>query len=204
MLYYYPNRPILVPPDPDTPMSPKPDYLNGLEVTGKYIAEQKWNGDNTLIYTDDMSFWNRHKERLHYKPSPEVLKELQIFPKGSIINAETVHTKTKTVKDTLIVHCVMAWDGELLLGKTWGDARKILESLNLPLTVWNQTNYSARVLLSRTWTEGFWDLYQKADGAIIEGIILKDPKGKLVHSATPIKDGPWMLKIRKPCKKYNF
>lgn len=205
MLYYYPNRPILVPPDPVTPMDPKPDYLNSLEAQGKYVAEQKWNGDNTQIYTDDWSFWNRRHERLHYRPSEEVLKELKkTFPKGCIINVETVNSKTKTVKDLLLVHCVMAWEGSLLAGKSWGDSRNILESLGLPLTVFGQTSYANHVVLSRTTPTGFWNLYQMADGPIIEGIILKDPRGKLVFSTTPPKEVSWMLKVRVPSKKYNF
>ena len=46
LLYWYPNRPLLIPPDPLDPLNPKPDYLNSLEASGKYVAEQKWNGDN--------------------------------------------------------------------------------------------------------------------------------------------------------------
>ena len=205
MLFYYPNRPILIAADPDNPMEPKPDNLNRLESQGKYVAEQKWNGDNTLIFTDDWSFWNRRKERLHYRPSEEVLKELKaVFPKGCIINCETVDTKTKTVKDLLVVHCLMAWEGSYLIGKTWGASRAILEGLGLPLTVFGQSAYTNHVLLSRTTSEGFWNLYQMADGPIIEGIILKDAKGKLVFSTTPPPEVSYMLKVRVPSKKYNF
>ena len=50
-LYYYPNRPTLIPPDPLNPMNPASDYLNSLELSGKYVSEVKANGDNTLIYT---------------------------------------------------------------------------------------------------------------------------------------------------------
>jgi hypothetical protein len=60
------------------------------------------------------------------------------------------------------------------------------------------------LLLSRTWKTGFWNLFKRADGKIIEGIVLKNPAGKLVHSTTPIDDVPWMKKIRVPSKKYSF
>lgn len=194
MLYYYPNRPILIPPDPENPLNPKPDYINSLEVSGKYIAELKWNGDNVLIYTDTMEFWNRHKEHHNYKLPAEVLKELKKFPKGCIINAELIHNRTKDIKNKLIVHCLMAWKGKILAGKTWKDSREILE---------DQT-YGDHVILSQVWEKGFWKLWQETDGTTIEGIILKKPKGLLQFSTTPIKDVPWMLKIRKPCKKYLF
>jgi hypothetical protein len=92
----------------------------------------------------------------------------------------------------------MAWDGKYLIGKSWGDSRAILEKCV------EDGLSGPHVKISPVWRSGFWNLFQDADGAIIEGIILKDPTGKLVFSATPPRDVPWMLKIRKPCKKYNF
>jgi len=199
--YFFPNRPVLVPPDPENPLNPAPDYLNSLEAEGRWVAEQKWNGDNTLIYLEDGKdpvLWNRHKDSLKWTPPPEVLEELARWPKGSILNVETVDRRTKDVKKTLIVHCVMAWKGELLLGKTWGDSRNLLEQAI------SEGLSGEYIQVSKVWTSGFWDLFQAADGTVIEGIILKDPKGRLQFSTTPLKDVPWMRKIRKPCKKYAF
>jgi len=196
-MYYYPNRPRLIPPDPENPMNPKPFYIQSLEATGRWIAEQKWNGDNCLIYTGSKpEFWNRHGTRLKYKPIPKVLEEVAAFPPDCVINAEMLHNKTKTIKDRLICHCIYVWEGKPLFGKTWGDARAILEAHD-----WKN---NSQVTLSPIWTKGFWELFQQADGVNIEGIILKDPKGKLVISTREVPDVSWMLKIRKPCKKYNF
>ena len=194
-LYYYPNRPTLIPPDPDNPLNPKPDLLNSLEKSGKYLAELKENGDNLLIYTEGMKFWNRHKELHRYTPTPEVTEELNRLPAKSIINAELVHFKTKTIKHRILVHCIMAYKGNLLTGKTWNDSRHILEDLDC---------YGSHLVLSPVWTSGFWDLFQTADVSTVEGLVLKDPSGKLQFSTTPLKDVNWMLKVRKPCKKYQF
>jgi ATP-dependent DNA ligase len=194
-LYLYPNRPTLVPADTVNPMNPSPDYLNELERSGRWVAEQKWNGDNSLLYTDEMALWNRHHARLAYRPSEELLEELSRFPKGSIVNGEMVNSKTKTVKNFFLAHCVMAWEGKLLTGNTWGDSRKILEDYK---------GWGEHCVLSPVWRTGFWELFQKADGAVIEGIILKDPNGKLQFSTTPLKDVNYMWKFRKACKKYQF
>ena len=152
MLYYYPNRPSLIPPDPDNPMDPEPDYINGLDRSGKYVAEQKWNGDNTLIHLDTMTFWNRRHEKLHYSPLPEVMEELARWKEvagDAIINCETVHSKTTTIKHTLIVHCVMAWQGEYLIGKTWGESRDILDDcIDKGLS-------GEHVQVSKIWRSGF-------------------------------------------------
>jgi hypothetical protein len=88
----------------------------------------------------------------------------------------------------------MAWKGLPMIGKTWGDSRKILETLT----------YGKHIVLSEIFRTGFWTQWQKTDGELIEGIILKDPSGKLKFSTTPIENVPWMMKIRKPCKKYQF
>lgn len=193
MLYYYPNRPILIPPDPENPLKPRPSYLRGLESSGKYIAELKWNGDNASIYTDDLPhIWNRSKKRLSYKPPQTMMDELKQFPKGSLINAELMHNKTVTIKNTLIIHCVMMWKGRMI--KTWEDSRKIVDKIK-------EGNHIRK---SEVYTKKFWELYQKADGKIIEGLVLKNPKGKFKFSTTPLSDVPWMKKVRKPCKKYQF
>ena len=202
MIYYYPNRPILIPPDPENPLNPTPFYIKKLEATAKFVAEQKWNGDNTEIYTEDLSFWNRRGEKHRYVPTQEILKSLNLFPKGSIINLELMHYRTKTIKHTMIVHSLLGWEGKSLIGKSWGDARLILEEFFRSKT-WRKGGCD-QVRLSPVWKSGFWDLFQQADGEIIEGIILKDPKGKLKISATKIPDVPWMMKIRKPSKKYQF
>jgi len=199
MLFYYPNRPILVPPDPISPMTPAPDYINSLEATGKYVAEQKWNGDNVTIDTDDLSFWNRRKERHRYQPPAETKKALKRFPKGALVNLELVHYKTKLIKDFLLIHTLLAWRGSALAGKTWGDARLILEDFFRSFDA-----EGTGLHLSPVWKTGFWKLFEEADGETIEGIILKQPAGKLVISASKIPDVSYMLKIRKPSKKYKF
>ena len=102
--------------------------------------------------------------------------------------------RTIGIKDILIVHCIMAWKGKLLLGKTWGDSRKILD---------DQPS-GAHVQVSPTYKTGFWNLFEEADGQTIEGIIIKRLAGKLIFSCTPIDDVSWMFKFRKPCKKYLY
>jgi len=207
-MFYYPNRPTLVPPDPKNPLDPKPDYLTSLEAEGRYSAlEFKWNGDNTTIKTHDYSFWNRQGQRLAYTPHPDMLRELKQFPRGCTLNGELMHRHTKKVKDLLILHCVMEWKNELLLGKTWGDSRVLLEAQSwLPRTAGTQLSYGCHVLLAQLHHSHYWERFQEAKACddSIEGIIVKNPKGKLVFSATPIPDVSWMLKIRKPSKKYSF
>ena len=84
-IFFYPNRPTLIPPDPSNPMDPKPDYINGLEANGIYIAEKKYNGDNCYYYPNTKQFWNRHKAVHRYKPTPEVQVELDKLPRMLII-----------------------------------------------------------------------------------------------------------------------
>jgi hypothetical protein len=177
----------LIPPDKA--------YIDNLQSSGQYVGELKWNGDNTLLDTNKPTeFWNRHKERHRFVPSPAMMEELSKWPKNMVINAELMNYRTKDIKNTLIVHCVMIWDGKPLIGKTWGDSRKILDDCPS----------QSSVQVSQLYQSGFWELFQKADGVTIEGIILKNPTGKLVFSTTPIPDVSWMLKIRKPSKKYPF
>lgn len=198
MIYYFPNRPLLDVADPDSPADPSSDYLDSLEEEGRWLAEQKWNGDNCLVHINpdgSTEFWNRQKARLKYVPTPEVKDELSRWPKDSVINCELVHSKTKGVKNLLMVHTIMRWEGAWLRGHTWGQSRDILDGC----IDWGLDQYHIRI--SRVWKRNFFQLFMDADGSIIEGIILKDPDGKLVFSATASGKGievPWMRKFRKP------
>lgn len=198
MIYYYPNRPTLVPPDPENPMDPSSDYLDSLEESGRYLAEQKWNGDNCLVYIHKdgtFRFWNRHKKILKYTASDEVIEELKLWPKDSVLNAELVHSKTTDFKNLFIVHTIMRWEGTWLRGQSWGYSRSILEDcINHGLS-------GVHIQVSKVWTHGFFQLFQQADGKVIEGLVLKDPEGLIKFSATLIPDVPWMLKVRKPSRR---
>lgn len=186
MVFYFPNRPTLIPPDRA--------FIERLEASGNYIAEKKFNGDNVLIDTNSLEFWNRHKAKHRFQPSPEMRAELEQLPKNAVINAELMNYRTKEIKDIIIVHCIMVHKGKPLLGKTWGDSRNILEGLQ----------YGTHVTLSGIQKTGFWELFQAADGTTIEGAIYKQPAGKLIFSTLPLRDVYWMYKVRKPCKKYSF
>ena len=200
MIFYYPNRPTLRPVDPRDILNPTSWYLDELEATGKYVAELKYNGDNIYIDTDNPTqFWNRHKQPHRYVPPAGMLEEISKFPGGSLLNAELLNFKIKEsdgadVKNVIVVHCVMKWEGKLLIGKTWGHSRALLE------------NFSSgkHLHISEIYKKDFWKLYQSADGKKIEGIILKEPSGKLVFSTSQIDDVPWMIKFRHPCAKYPF
>lgn len=207
MRFYYPNRPTLVPPDPNNPLNPSSDYIDSLEASGKYIAEFKWNGDNTTVDTTDMKFYNRQGQILSYKPHPDLLKELSVFPKGCLLNGELMHRHTVNTKDLLILHCIMAWEGKPLFGKTWDDSRELLVNMDLPQTDWFQLDcYKEHLLTATDYEQGFWYMFEAAQecGTEIEGIVLKNPKGKLIFSVNPIDDVSWMVKIRKPSNKYSF
>ena len=185
---------MLIPPDPLNPLNPKPDYINNLEHSGKYIAEKKYNGDNVLYYTNTKQFWNRHKNLLHYIPCLTMKEELCKLPENCILNGELLHNKTKETKHTLIIHCIMVWNNKPLIDKTWKYSRNLLEKLT----------FGNHIQLSPLWTSNFFNLWSQTDGYTIEGIILKNPKGILKISTSYIPDVSWMLKIRKPNKKYSF
>lgn len=186
MIYYYPNRPLLY--------TPKKDTVDNLENNG-YIAELKWNGDNLILDTSTGTIWNRFKKKYNrYRPSPQVLKEAKIFPKDSLINFELMHFHTPDIKDRWIVHCVMAWKGEYLIGESWAKSRQLLaEILPEPSDL---QNIKEHVVLSPIYHEGFWDILTQADGKVIEGIVCKDPAGKLVFNTTKSINVPWMIKFR--------
>lgn len=81
-----------------------------------------------------------------------------------------------------------------------------MEDMDLIQTKGTSLVYDSHLVTAANYGSGYWGMFLEARACdkAIEGIVLKNPKGKLVFSVNPITDVPWMIKIRKPSNKYSF
>jgi len=97
-----------------------------------YIAEKKYNGSRLELHINGgkFEFWDRHKNRLSYKPSPEVMDALtKIKFKGyCILDGELRHNKVRGIYHKIIFYDFIVRNGNILTIE-FSDRRKILNDM---------------------------------------------------------------------------
>lgn len=201
MLYYYPNKPILVPPGSDIirEKSEDPDWWSEIKKNGTRLGLKKDQGTTKLNF-GDFVFWNRHKEVLKYYPCPELLEELHSFriPNGTHIDAELLHHKTKLIKNFIYVYDIYLYKGEEVL-ETLEVRRKMIEDIF--------GGQYKHFQLSEIYPDKFEELFNSdliQKNPENEGLVMKSKHGKIQWSLKTCLDVGWQIKVRKPSGSYHF
>lgn len=212
MVVFYPPR-----PEGSVPPDRLGDYPG-------WWAQRKFNGTRTLIFLSpegDVELRGRHQEPLKaYDLSPAMEGALQAlaFPRGSwsVLDAELLHSKTRGPKDRMVLFDVLVFAGVYQTQTTYecrynllvdvcghprsheGDtgrriALKVNENVWLAESFRVQSAGEARALY-----ESLIDLDE------IEGLMLKDPGGRLQPGFGERNNSSWLIRVRKPHKNYKF
>jgi hypothetical protein len=131
------------------------------------------------------------------------------FPPGDwyVLCAELLHSKTKTIKDTLFIHDILVEKSVFLLDSTFADRQKILEPFKTNVEAWSHyvIDGQNKLWLAKNFTTGFRTLFDAIrDPTIDEGLVLKDPQGRLKMCVSPTDNASWCVKARYPTKNYRF
>lgn len=203
MLYFYPNKPILITIESQTFAEKSED--------SDWWAEIKKNGSRLALRNDPVEssqkksfngfvFWNRHKEVLSYEPSPSLLDELDSFkiPHGTHIDAELLHQKTKHIKHQVYVYDIYWYKGEQVF-ETLDVRRRMIED------IFGENRKHKHFKLADTFPSNFKGLYNEViKESENEGLVLKSKKGKIQWSLKDCLEVWWQLKVRKPSGSYKF
>lgn len=204
---------------------PRPNIAIPPATLNKYKgwwAQRKWNGTRNMIFVlPDGTFelWNRHRNpHKQYKLTPSMRSSIQeLISKLKtgvfhVFDSELMDSKTKKIKDRIVLYDVLVHDGQYLIGTTYkeryeklthilGDPREHESDTGLKLAI----KYNKNLWLSEVFTESIDDRFTEALGVDeIEGLVLKDPKGKLDFGVREDNNGFWMIRVRKPHKNYEF
>lgn len=201
MLFFYPNKPLLIPIESPI-VNEKSDDTN-------FWAEVKKNGSRLALRKDKTEatrhqsfngfvFWNREKSVLKYTPSETLLEELYSFdiPEGTHIDAELLHQKTKHIKHLIYVYDIYWYKGKQVF-ETLEVRRKMIEDIF--------GGQYKHFVLSKTYQTNFRDLFYKViNEPENEGLVLKSKKGTIEWNLKSSPEVWWQLKIRKSSKNYQF
>jgi len=205
----------LYPPRPESALAP--NTIGFYEKTMGWVAQYKKNGTNTIIGISpvgEIITMNRHAEKHKAWQISEYLKTslLQIFPTGfwHVFVAEVMHSKTKDIKDTIYIHDILVSNGEYMIGSTFAERQVILAGLFLPLSRLETYSHhvcdeQGKIWFARLFTANLTDLFWSIERPELdEGLVLKDPAGKLKDCVRERSNESWQVKVRHTSKKYVF
>lgn len=198
------------------------DFLRDYSDT-IWIAQRKFKGQRSPIYISKdkktIELWSRHDYNnfLHKNYTTplcvkEAIRSLKLPDNDIVIDAELLHAKTKHVKDILVLYDVLYLDKYL-------SGMKQLERLELLSQICNnpqQLEVGKRALmvndhiwLAETIKTDFINQYQSLNHLDeIEGLILRKKNSKLqdgnISRGRRQHEVPWMVRVRKPEKNYQF
>lgn len=201
MIYYYPNKPILIHPTSSViqEKSDDPNWWAEIKKNGSRLCLWKSKVDSEKhVNFDNFIFWNRKKELLSYTPSQELVDELNTLniPDGTHIDAELLHQKTKHIKHFIYVYDIYRFNGKQVF-ETLDVRRRMIEDI-----VGDKLQH---IQLAQTYKNDFLTLFNKV---IVEeeneGIVMKNKNGKITWNLKTCVEVGWQLKVRKPSNSYDY
>lgn len=201
----YEDYSYLWPPRPETkiPQAVLPFY----EKRG-FWAQIKRNGTCTVIFAkgDRVIFKTRHNDdHKQWSPKPEHVRFFQsTSTEWNVYVAELVHSKTPHIKDQLYLFDIIVRDGEQLVGTTF-EARQVLLASLWPTATdeGDQFRVTPHVSYAKNFKSNFAELFTHLKPED-EGVVLKDPKGKLKACFKGDSNASWQVKSRIPTKNYGY
>lgn len=205
----------LWPPRPDNaiPQEMLPFY----EKKG-WWAQYKKNGTCSIIgISPDKEFhcMNRHNSNHKTWSLTSYHKEqlTRLFPekKWIVLVAEILHLKTPSIKDTIYIFDVIVWDGFLLFDSLFSERCAILDERLIPKAthIDDKTHFVCdshnQIWYAKRFESGFVELFHGiTEPKIDEGLVLKNPNGKLRSCMDAKENASWQVKCRKTHKNYAF
>jgi hypothetical protein len=201
VLYYYPNKPILISVNSPALLANNSDVDAEIKKNGARLCLWKSKEDSLKHPNfNDFIFWNRNKEVLKYTPSPELLDELNSLniPDYTHIDAELLHFKTKKIKHFIYVYDIYRYKGKQLFCDL-ETRRNILEDI-FKGKKFKNIEIAKRYQLSNY--KALFDEVTKVEEN--EGLVLKNKKGTITWNLKDCIEVWWQQKIRKPNASYSM
>lgn len=225
---------IMYPPRPKT--SIPPEKVGDYEEKG-YIAQLKYNGTRTLVEMSPgptIKIWTRHKEPHKAYELTDAMRSdlLAIYMAGDmtktmIFDGELMHSKTKNLKDTLVLFDILVCDSDHLIGMPMLARYSIMSDILGEPDQWEEETgrkiaakcrvfeldekdevverYLERVWMAETFYHSFSDVYKsRIDMDEVEGLVLKKPQAPLDRGFSETNNESWLIRCRKPSKNYEY
>ena len=159
-----------------------------------------------------IDMWNRHQSHhLNYNVQPwfveHILSTLKPVGKWLVIDGELLHCKDASVKNTIYLWDVLVYNGEYLVGMSYGDRYALLQTLfKVPII---EEPFMAKVseniwLARNIKPEQYDEAWKLTAISYIEGLVFKRLDGKLAPGIREQNNSDWMVRCRKISGRHKF
>ncbi len=177
-----------------------------------WVGQIKKNGTCTLVFSDGNQtiYKTRHNDNHKmWKPQPEHYEFFKELSGGEwcVFEAELLHNKGNTVKNTLYIFDILVWKGEYLVGTTFAQRQELLQEIfagKLQDTHDDHWVISEKFWLAKPVTSDFLKRWEALTHDEDEGIVLKNPTAKLKLCNKPSANSGWQVKCRRLHKNFGF
>lgn len=188
----------------------------------RWWAQAKMDGTNCTVYVppakgDDAFAMGRAgaDNRLVWQPG-ERWRTFESYLPGKgwyAFQGELLHTRGVGVRDTIFLFDLLVDDGEYLIGTTYAEryhrlatlcgnvgAEPWVEDTHMVITpgVWLATNRA------RAFSEWFAAIRNLPGKPPVEGLVFKNPNGKLAPCTRAVSNAVWQRKCRRPTDHLSF
>ena len=195
---------------------PRPETKIAVPMLGFYErrgfwAQTKKNGTCTLIDArrNEIKYKTRHPDvnngdhRL-WKAEGDHNAFFAEREKFNVYCAELLHSKVAGgPKNELFIFDILVSDGKQLTGSTFAERQELLHDRFSGDDEGDQVRIARRITLAKCFDEGFSDRFRNLK-AEDEGLVLKDPNGKLKPCYKIDSNSGWQVKCRIPHSNYSF
>ena len=204
----------IYPPRPKSVLLPA--QLPEEEARGHWLWQHKFNGDHCVIVVEStgtsrkVHLGNRHGR---FYPNNKFLKirsqfssEKFLLPKGThYLDGELL---VENGMESLVLFDVMQWT-QYLIGKTQEQRldmlREICGAPTEPCAEKIALSVTDNIWLARTGDRDFVEHYNEyIENPLIEGLVLKKWDSVLDNWGSSEYEVDWLIRCRKPSKKYRF
>lgn len=185
----------------------KYEQLQDFESKGIWLGQRKYNGDRCPVQLtqDSIVLWNRHGQKQKHSLSPALrdsLLSLNIGKGETWLDGELLNSI-----DTLVLFDVIQLDGEYLHSTTQQDRLVLLNQICGCPTETNSLmghSVAANLYLAQVWDRDFQLRFNDhIDLDMIEGLVLRRKDSFLGSWGSSPYEVDWMVRFRKPSKKYR-
>ena len=202
----------LFPPRPERAI---PQAMLGFYQKRNWCFQTKKNGTcNVITVFPNKTIKCRQRDGRDHKawaPNMDFMQPfIQLPGKGFyVFAAELLHNKTTHIKNKNYIFDMMVANGEYLLGTTFAQRQAMLHELFKRGTEhYSHWEIDEHVWMARSYASSeaqFKDFYESViTNNEDEGIVIKDPNGKLEFCSKEKSNGGWMVKCRREHENYSF
>lgn len=186
---------MLYPPRPEHAIAPS--LIHFYEKKG-WVAQVKKNGTLTVVFIDPqgaVTFKTRHGvDHKAWKATKDIIAYFSHFP-DSIFICELLHSKDKSIKNTMYIFDLVRHNGKDLVGQTFEQRQELLRSV-VPI--------AKNIILAKNYDRDLLGLFRSLQDPVDEGLVLKDPKSILRPCYGKSNNAAWQVKCRVGHKNYGF